>query len=147
MTHLLSHARLAAWADSRLLPALLVVLLAVDVLVGVNWLLSPPSDLTSVAYSAAKAWLDMSTWGALFFAAGTGAAAALLAGGRGRAGYAMLPAAGLWGLWTVLFTWAAMLPGASWVGVVFSTALWVLHLIAGLAATHLPTTASATVRR
>lgn len=144
----LTHSRLAAWADNRLLPSLLACLLAVDVGVGLNWLLSPASDLTGAAYDVAKLLQPMNTWGALFLAAGSAASAAFIVGGRGPAGYVVLLPAGLWALWTVLFGWAASGPGSSWLGAIFAGLLWVLHLLAGLAATHehLTTAAPATVR-
>ena len=142
------HGRLAAWADSHLLPGLLVPLLVTDVAVGINWLLSPARNLVSPAYDIAKLWQPMDTWGAMFIAAACAAASALAFGGRGRAGYVVLLPAGLWALWTVLFALAPLTrPGTSLIGAIFAGVLWVLHLLAGLAATHEHlTTASATVR-
>lgn len=145
--HLLNH-RLAHWADSRLLYAVLVCLVAADVMVGVNWLTQPPSELASPAYQMAKLLQPMDVWGALFLTAGAAAASALLFGGRGPAGFVVLLPAALWGLWTFLFAWAATLPGASWIGVIFAALVWSLHMLAGLAMTYRPSTTApaATVR-
>lgn len=131
-----AHQRLAAWADSRVLPSLLVVILAVDIGVGLNWLLASPADLISPAYREAKMLAGMDVWGALFLAAGAAAGAAVLAAGRGVAGYTVLLPAALWGLWTVLYTVAASQQGVSWIGPVFACSLWLLHLLAGLAYSH-----------
>lgn len=143
----LSQHTLAQLADSKQVPGVLMIVLTVDVAAGLNWLLSDPADLVSPAYDTAKMVAPMHAWGALFLTAGAAAGAACLFGGRGRPGFVVLPAAGLWALWAVLFGIAARDTGASWIGTVFAVALWLLHALAGLAWTHLTTAPAATVRR
>lgn len=135
------HTRLAAWADSRLLPVVCVALLALDAGMGLNWLIAPPSRLSSPAYSAAQQLASMTVYGAAMVVGVALAAAAALAFGRswwtGWAIGSLL--AGQWLFWTVCFTLAPIgTDGASYAGAVFAAPLCVLHVIAGLALTHQP---------
>lgn len=133
--------RLAAWADSRLLPAGTMALLLIDVAAGLNWATSPESALTSPAYRVAKQLLTMDAYGVLFIAAALVSTVVYLHLGRSWAtGYFVGGAtAGLWAFWAVVLTLGPMgTRGASYAGSVFAVGLCLLHLLFGLALTHRP---------
>lgn len=134
-----TQARLAAWATRWLLPFVITVLLATDLVMGLVWTLSPASALTAPAYAVAKDVLSMDAHGALMI--GASALATLSCFALGRAwvtGWLVGPlCGGLWLWWTVLFALAPIgRTGASYAGAVFSLALAALHLLSGLAVTH-----------
>ena len=136
MTH-----RLAAWANQRLLPAVLGVLLLMDLGVGLNWLLSPPSSLTSPVYDTAKRVMSMHGFGALFAALAVTTGVLVLERWRGWLSGRLVAVGfgGLWLFWAVLFTLVPLgRPGSSYFGAVVACALALLHLLAGLALTRPP---------
>ena len=134
MTH-----RLTTWADARLLPALVVILLLVDLGVGVNWTASSDMALSSPAYAPAKRLMPMHAYGTLFLCAAVCAATLLCAAWRTWwAGYSILIAGSLWVFWAVLYSTAALMPNVSWQAPVTSSGLAALHMLAGLAASRSP---------
>lgn len=144
------QSRLAAWADHRLLPALVAVLFVGDVGMAANWVAAPPAALTAPAYDVAKQLLPMDAYG-LILAVMTGAAAAatLIRGRSWATGWLVGPLLGaMWFFWTVMFGLAPLgRTGASFAGVALSLPLCLLHLLAGLALAHRPTSRPSSTRR
>lgn len=135
MTH-----RLAVWADRKLLPAVVSLLLLADLLIGANWLLSPDSSLTSPIYDTAKRIMPMHEHGQLFIALAVVASAVTVYRGRSwLTGFLVGPVlACLHVFWAVLFTLVPLgRPGASYLAaIVFGLVLLPLHLLAGVALTR-----------
>lgn len=134
--------RLAAWADSRLLPVGVVVLLVLDFAAGLNWLLSPPENLTAPAYAVAKQIAPMDLYGLAFM--GVAVVAAAVSGTLGRhwwSGWCVGGLlSGLWAYWTAVLTLAPLgMPGASFAGALFAACFCCLHVLFGLALAHTPT--------
>lgn len=133
--------RLAAWADSRVLPVGVVVLLALDFASGFNWLVSPAANLTSPAYSVAKQVAPMAVYGGMFMLGAV--LAATIYALRGRSWWTGWtiggPLAGLWLFWTVMLTLAPLgMAGSSFAGAIFAGCFTCLHLLFGLALAHVP---------
>ena len=133
--------RLAAWADRRILPALLGILLVSDLSFAANWTLSPERVLRSPAYSTAKMLLPMHVWGSILALLSVAATTAVLVHGqKWMTGYLVGPCmVAFWGFWSVLFAMSYGQPGASMFGAITSVLLALLHGLAGLSVIRAPT--------
>lgn len=129
--------RCAEWADLYGLPALATILLGVDLGTGLNWLLSPPADLSGPVYDPAKMLAPMWAYGVVFLVLSVLAIAALLTRWRSwLAGYTVHLLAAAWAFWAVLFGAAAAGPHTSWQGTIQAIGLALLHFLCGFAVAH-----------
>lgn len=129
----------AAWAYHRLLPTLLVLLTLLDVVLGLNWLLSDNDRLTSPGYMAAKTVAPMHTWGGVTIVYALVCVLVYRFHGRSfTAGVVIgLFTGGYWFFWAILFTSSAVAyRGVSWFPAIVAVALGLAHGLVGLALTH-----------
>lgn len=135
MSFATAHHRFTAWADSRFLPAVVTVLLLIDLAVGFNWAISPPETLLPSAYDVALQHAPVSYYGIALLLVATVATTVYAARGRSwMTGYLVGGLlAGFWLFWTVIFALAPFRTGA-----LLAAGTAALHVLSGLALSHRP---------